>query len=157
MSQSATAEQCLNALGSAIIAENWPALHELLAPDNLLHTTPDDLERIFGWKILEPLLRTDWSVQTGEPDDPTNPLAPPVRFRHYPVSQTAAGRCELLGSERQPVFPPVDVTRFDDWHELVFEPADDSGFDVSYQCEVALVETDGRLLVGAFLIGNVLD
>ena len=106
---------------------------------------------------MEQRLRIDLSVQTGEPEVPTNPLAPPVRFRHYPVSQVAAGRCELLNRDQQPVFPAVDVSQFENWHEVIFEPAAESGFDVSYQCEVALVVVDGVPYVGAYVIASVMD
>jgi hypothetical protein len=157
MDRPATTEECLNAFGDAVVTEDWAALKQLLAPLHFPHATLANVESDFGWKTLEPLLRTDWSVQTGEPDDPTNPLAPPVRYRHYPVSQVAAGRCTLLNREQQPVFPAVDVSQFESWHEVVFEPGDDSGFDVSYQCEVALIDVDGAPSIGAYVIANVMD
>lgn len=157
MARPSNTDQCLEAFGNAVVTENWAALQQLLAPQHFPHSTPANVELDFGWKTLEPILRTDWSVQTEEPEDPTNPLAPPVRFRHYPVSQVAVGRCELLNREQQPVFPALDVTQFENWHEVIFEPANDSGFDVSYQCDVALVDVDGVPYVAAYVIANVMD
>ena len=67
-----------------------------------------DLSLIFAWDRLEPMLRIDWSIQTEEPNDPDNPLAPPIRYRHYPVSQVVAARCELFDDERRPRRSHID-------------------------------------------------
>lgn len=157
MIQPLTSDECLNAFGDAVVANDWEALCTLLSPEHFPSSSATDLSKVFSWERLEPMLKVDWSAQTGEPNDPDNPLAPPITHRHYPVSQVAAARCELLDEKARPRYPVIDATKFDEWHEIVFEPAPDSGFDVSFQCEVAVIDVGVSKRVAAFVIGNVLD
>ncbi len=131
-------EKTARAFARAIIGKKWGVVLTLLAAELKEHTTAETLADEFGWDQLGPRLRQMHIALTREPDDAIPELDPPKRFEVFEVE------------ERQPP-AGLDSTIAVNWIEVDFQPAEDSEFDVCYNCFLAFVD-EGAPRVIAFVI-----
>ncbi|MFO0952455.1 MAG: hypothetical protein U0835_15165 [Isosphaeraceae bacterium] len=127
----------------AVVRRKWEEILPLLSQSLRDRTTAESLADEFGWKQLGPRLRRMYIEESGEPEDIVPHLDPPKRFEVFEVEERDAP------ANLDPSVPFG-------WVEVDFQPGEDSGFDVCYNCFLAFVD-EGGPRVAAFEIESAME
>jgi len=113
-----------------VIRRRWLELPSLFASAVQPMHTPQSLESEFGWARLGPRLRQMHIAATGELAEDVPDLDPPKRYELFEVEEREAPSGHA---------PTVPVH----WIEVDYQPAEDSEFDVCFNCFLAFFDKSG--------------